>query len=178
VSRPIDRDALQELAQQAAADPGVPETVRRFLSGGAALEEIVLDPQGRWWHEGGAFENERLAELFHRSLRRTPMGTWLLEIAPYTYPVRVEGAPRFVRRLDLRDGVLWAILHGGAEETVPLEALFTDGDQTVGYVGDDGLARRVVGDAWRRIAAWLDADDEGWLLLLPDGSHRIRTRTS
>lgn len=80
-------------------DPTLPEPVRRFLESGARLEAIVLDDEGEWHHEGGGFENERLKALFHRSIRRTPGGTWVLDVPPFTYPIQVADTPYHVRSL-------------------------------------------------------------------------------
>lgn len=82
-------------------DPTLPEPVRRFLAAGARLESIVLDAEGQWRHEGEPFVNERLRDLFHRSIGRTEGGTWVLRIAPYTYPITVEDTPYHVRSLRL-----------------------------------------------------------------------------
>ncbi len=80
-------------------DPTLPEVVRRFLAAGARLESIRLDASGVWWHEGGRVENPRVAALFSRSVNRTPGGTWVLEIAPFTYPIEVEDTPLFVEKI-------------------------------------------------------------------------------
>src|SRR5437879_3580541 len=91
-------------------DPTLPEPVRRFLAAGARLEPSVLDAEGRWHHEGGEFLNEKLQLLFHRSIGRTPGGTWVLVIPPFTYPIQVEDTPYHVRSL--------RISGAGAEEQV------------------------------------------------------------
>lgn len=80
-------------------DPTLPEPVRRFLQAGARLESILLDPEGRWLHEGEVIENPRLRALFHRSIGRTSGGTWVLSIGPFTYPIQVADTPYHVRSL-------------------------------------------------------------------------------
>lgn len=80
-------------------DPTLPEVVQRFLASGAALESIRLDAAGNWWHQGGLFNNMRIAALFSRSIDRTAGGTWVLKIKPFTYPIEVEDTPYFVEKI-------------------------------------------------------------------------------
>jgi len=82
-------------------DETLPEVVKGFLKRGYQLEDIFLDARGRWHHQGDAFENEKIIALFSRSVGRTEGGTWVLEIAPYTYPIRVEDTGFFVEHIDL-----------------------------------------------------------------------------
>lgn len=100
-------------------DPTLPEVVQQFLRSGAPLESIRLDAEGRWWHEGEPFENARLIALFSRSVERTPGGTWVLHIAPYTYPIEVEDTGHFVERL-LWTGEQASLVLSTGEE-VPLD---------------------------------------------------------
>jgi hypothetical protein len=79
------------------ADETLPAPVRQFLAAGGQLEQIVLDEQGLWSHQGEPFQNPALIALFSRSLVRTPGGTWLVHIPPFSYPVEVRDTPYFVR---------------------------------------------------------------------------------
>lgn len=170
---------LKTLRERAIADPDVPETVRRFLAGGAELESIVLDARGNWWHQGERFANERLSRLFHRSLIRTVAGTWLLTIPPYTYPVEVEDAGRFAVWGAVTPEGLAARLADGSEELLPWEALCTDGVSFVGWFGADGMVGRIVGDAWHTVEALVDSDAEGrWGVAVGERWVRMRTRPS
>jgi hypothetical protein len=174
----IEKPDLAALRASAAADPEVPETVRNFLERGAPLEEIRLDAMGRWWHQGEVFENERLSALFHRSLRRTLAGTWILEIAPYSYPVLVDDVGRFAHKLRARDGVLWAErLDGGSEEVDPT-AIVTDGEHFLGYRGADGALRRFVGDAWHDVSALIDGEPGSWTICVGEQRYPLVARGS
>lgn len=79
------------------ADETLPLPVRQFLSAGGQLEQIVLDEEGLWSHQGEPFENPALIALFSRSLVRTPGGTWLVHVPPFSYPVEVRDTPYYVR---------------------------------------------------------------------------------
>src|SRR5690606_17692674 len=80
-------------------DPTLPEVVSRILEAGAHLESIRLDRLGRWWHRGEPRQNARLIALCSRSVGRTPGGTRILHIAPFTYPIEVEDTGYFVHHI-------------------------------------------------------------------------------
>lgn len=80
-------------------DETLPDIVKHFLRKGYQLEDIHLDQNGRWFHRGEVFENEKLIALFSRSVGRTEGGTWILEVGPFTYPIRVDDTGFFVERL-------------------------------------------------------------------------------
>ncbi|MCB9507069.1 MAG: hypothetical protein H6697_05280 [Myxococcales bacterium] len=156
--------ATDRLRAEALADPDLPRAVRRALESGLTLEPITLRADGTWMYRGGAVENARVAELFSRSLGRTAAGTWLLHVAPYTYPATVEGAGWFVRALssDLARGTTT----GGEAVAIDWSALATDGDTLVGVGVGGGRLARLVGPAFATFAEALDGDDSGWSVIV------------
>ena len=86
------------------ADPTIPEPIRRALQSGALLERIELDSEGHFWHEGERIEDQRLCDLFHRSIQRTLGGSYLLVVAPFSYPLLVRDVPYWVRQLAVDTG--------------------------------------------------------------------------
>lgn len=156
---PLHHDAL---VAQTLADPDVPETVRQALLRGAKLESIRLDARGRWWHQGEAFENQRLASLFSRSVHATPQGTWLVTIGRYSYPVEVEDVGVHIHRLEpCPEGPGW-IAHctSGHSEVLLAEALCTDGDSWLGATLSDGRLARCVGAAHAALASQIDTEED------------------
>ncbi len=133
-----------------AIDPTLPDPVRRFLEAGATLESIVLDQEGRFTHQGQPILNQRLRRLFHRSVDRTPGGTWVLHISPYTYPITVEDTPYHVRTVTLVPPLMKD--PGGGAERVILR--LSDDTQepldpaTLRYVPGRGFYCRVKGGAF------------------------------
>ena len=122
-------------------DPTLPEPVRRFLAAGATLESIALDKEGRFTHQGQPIVHPRLRHLFHRSIDRTPGGTWVLHIPPYTYPITVDDTPYHVRSLSLSPG--GPILLRLSDETEePLDPA------TLRYVQGSGFYCKVKKGAW------------------------------
>ena len=170
-------DEMAALRAAAIDDPDVPDAIKRFLVAGAALEEIRLDAMGRWTHEGGRFENEKLAALFGRSLEQTPAGTWLLRIAPYTYPVIVEKTGFFVLQVDVRAAGEWiARLSDGTTEAIDLSSLRTDGDTVItSRVHGGRHDARWIGRAWHWAAQHLDHDGMDWLLRVGDEAIGLQT---
>ena len=160
---------IDALRAAAVADPDVPEVVRRFLSDGARLERLALDPFGRWTYQGREVEHPRVAALFHRSLERTPAGTWVLEVAPYVYPVIVEGAGRFVRKLRVTDGRWLGATVSGSEIELADAEFVTDGDRFLG-VRHAGELYRLIDTAHRDLLAVVDVDAAGrWVADTPNG---------
>lgn len=104
-------------------DPTLPEVVQNFLRSGARLESIHLDARGTWTHEGMLFENPRVIALFNRSVNRTPGGTWVLEIPPFTYPITVEDTGFFVENIDLTTSPPTLTLSDETTEPLDIQSL-------------------------------------------------------
>lgn len=163
---------LETLRKNAIADHEIPEGVRRFLEQGADLEDIRLSERGIWFHQGEPFLNQKLSDLFHRSLRRTDNGTWFLHIDPYSYPVTVELTDTFVHRL-LSDSVTpqARIIGRGAhhQQLIDLHTLYSDGDQCVA-TRIDGKPARLVDTAYRQILERLDEEHDVFVVRFKDKS--------
>jgi hypothetical protein len=54
---------------------------------------LVLDEEGRWFHDGAAVEHPRIAEAFHRGLERALDGRYLLRLGSDWCFVEVRGTP-------------------------------------------------------------------------------------
>jgi hypothetical protein len=167
MKRPTDvtLEELRTLRDEVVNDPSVPELLRRVLAAGAGLESIVLDERGQWHHDGEVFVNERLSRLFHRSLRRTSGGTWLVEVPPYSYPVTVLGFGAFIDRLSAvapratgRDRV-------GRLSLVDWSTLTVHDDTTLSVVNSRGHRARLVGPAYQDVLHQIEADSEQRLCL-------------
>lgn len=146
-AQPTEADPrLAASAQQFLDDPTLPEPIRRALTAGMPLERLELDEEGHFYHQGEPFLNENVARLFHRSLRRTPGGTWLIDIPPFSYPLRVADTAYVVRRVEFRgegegrgEGEAAPLLTLSDETVEPLA------EATLRYVEGRGLYCRVKG---------------------------------
>lgn len=162
-------DPTDALRTSVLADPDVPEPVRRFLASGAALEEIRLSARGAWTHQGEPFVNRRLSALFHRSLIRTDAGTWLLRVAPYHYPVIVDGEGAFVTRLSPSDAPVEATLACGKRLPFVPDALWTDGEEAICWDPPEGMRARLVDQAYLTLASRLEDASGSLVWRRPDG---------
>jgi len=76
--------------------PEIPEYLRELLETGQTIDDIFLDKEGNWFHNGEPFLNEKIKSFFSRSVDITADGQYVIHYSNYTYPVRVEDAPYFV----------------------------------------------------------------------------------
>jgi hypothetical protein len=67
--------------------------------------DIVIQRDGRWFHEGAPISREAMVRLFSTILRKDPDGYWL--VTPVEkLRIRVEDAPFIATRVDAEDGAL------------------------------------------------------------------------
>lgn len=123
---------------------------------------IVLDREGRFWHDGGLVEHAALDKAMRSWITRHPEdGRWILSNGyDWTY-FRVEGAPYHVAALRI-DGDPPAratlLLVGGDEEALDPATLSLDADGVVhARVKGDGDAR-FSRHAQTELAPLLDGD--------------------
>lgn len=168
--------APRDLREEALADATLPEPVRRALASGMKLERITLDSEGRWFHEGGPIEHPRIVDLFDRSIERTPGGTFVLHVAPFTYPIEVEDAPLQVRQIELEGEPpasvrLW--LSDGSEETLDPKTLRYVPERGFYCQVKDGLmTARFSRPAYYKLAEHVDEVDGSYILRLGStGTH-------
>ncbi len=76
--------------------PEIPEYIKQLISSGTAIDEILIDKEGVWYHNGEKFTNEKILNFFERSLNITADGEYVISYGDYTYPVKVEDTPFFI----------------------------------------------------------------------------------
>ncbi len=109
--------------------PEVPEYLKEMLDSGAKLEDIFLDKEGNWFHNGEPFLNEKIISFFSRSVNITEDGQYVLHYGSNTYPIRVEDAPYFVSGVEF-DGfgsferVFITLSSGENEELNPITIFY------------------------------------------------------
>ena len=129
-------------------DPTLPDSVKDFLASGAKLEVIRLDALGKWTHEGLDFENKQIIALFHRSVKRTEGGTWVLKIGRFTYPIEVEGCGYFVKRLTKRGATYILSTTEGKEEPLDIPTLTYEEPDGIYCKLDNGFKARLIETAY------------------------------
>ena len=76
--------------------PEIPEEIQKLLESGETIDEIRLDAEGNWFHNGAPFTNERIIDFFSKSVDITRDGRYVIHYADFVYPIVVEDAPVFV----------------------------------------------------------------------------------
>lgn len=76
--------------------PEIPEFLEELIRSGEQIDEIRIDAEGRWFHNGEPFKNERIAGFFNRSIDITKDGQYVIHYGEFVYPIVVEDAPLFV----------------------------------------------------------------------------------
>ena len=136
--------------------------------------DLRIDAEGRWWHEGEPFVHQGLIGLFNRGLDQHPdTHEPILRIDGKWCYVRADDTPFVVRRLLPQGAVLTAVLNTEAQVPVPAAGFELRGAHV--YV-PLGLHRRARLDrvAQARLAEWLEADGDGWVVVV--GAHRWPVR--
>ena len=127
---------------------------------------IVVDREGRFWHEGRLVEHRGMAEAFASWIDRHPHdGRYVLNNGYDWSYVTVEDAPLTVRTLH-GGSEPWVELNDGSRE--PLDASSVRvGDDGVTYCSVRGgrLMARFSRAAQLALAPYLDQDSEGRLVL-------------
>ncbi|MBN2158655.1 MAG: DUF1285 domain-containing protein [Spirochaetes bacterium] len=91
--------------------PEIPEEIQKLLSRGEAIDEIRLDKDGAWLHNGQPFTNRKIIEFFNRSIDITSDGTHVIQYDNYVYPIVVEDAPLFVTGVWKKGFGRWEKIH-------------------------------------------------------------------
>lgn len=76
--------------------PEIPEYIKELIASGSVIDEIYIDREGVWFHNGEKFTNEKIINFFSRSVRVTADGEYVIQYGDYVYPVKVEDTPYFV----------------------------------------------------------------------------------
>jgi hypothetical protein len=127
---------------------------------------LSIDAQGRWWHEGEPFLNERLIALFDRGLgwsaeEGDPLrGEATLTVGSQWCYVGCDRTPFLVRRLvergEAEGGGLWAALNTGARAEV--RAVWLEGEVLFVSLAGAAPVARLSRHAQSQCAEWLVAD--------------------
>jgi hypothetical protein len=76
--------------------PEIPEEIKKLLESGELIDEIRLDAEGNWTHNGQPFLNERIIDYFNRSVDVTRDNIYVIHYGNFVYPITVEDAPLFI----------------------------------------------------------------------------------
>jgi hypothetical protein len=107
--------------------PEIPDYLKRMMQDGEELDEIRIDSEGHWFHNGISFKNKKIISFFNKSIDITRDGVYVLNYSGFVYPLIVEDAPLFITgfrliKNDDEESVLIA-LNSGEVETLDLNTL-------------------------------------------------------
>ena len=76
--------------------PEIPDYIRELMEKGELVDEIILDSEGNWFHNGVEFTNKKIITFFNKSINKTSDGTIVLHYSNFTFPITVEDVPVFI----------------------------------------------------------------------------------
>lgn len=76
--------------------PEIPDEIKKLIESGEQIDEIKLDSEGNWFHNGVMFTNERIIDFFNKSISKTKDGQYVIHYGNFVYPIVVEDVPFFI----------------------------------------------------------------------------------
>ncbi len=108
-------------------EPSGPVTGRpRVPPGGSLASTIRRDANGQWYHDGAVVDHVGIQRSFDRWIERHENGRYVLKNDVNWAFVEIEGAPIFVRRVEVDAEGLRLALSDGREEWLQAESLRQD----------------------------------------------------
>ncbi len=107
--------------------PEIPAYIRKLMESGDAWDEIRIDTEGKWFHNGVPFRNTRLIAFFNKSIDITRDRMYVIHYNNFVYPIVVEDAPLFITGLRFHktgdDESIFIALTSGNVEKLDLKTL-------------------------------------------------------
>ncbi len=105
----------------------LPEFIEELFFTDEPIDEIRIDTEGRWFHNGIPFTNKKIIDFFNRSIRLTSDGVYVIHYDHYTYPIVVEDVPIFITGVRYQGfgdfERVWCNLTTGIEEELDTSTL-------------------------------------------------------
>ena len=76
--------------------PDIPEYLIKMIEDGSEIDDIFLDKEGTWFHNGIEIRHKKIIRLFNESVNITDDGTHVIHYSRYTYPINIEDTAVFV----------------------------------------------------------------------------------
>ena len=125
---------------------------------------LVLDPEGRWFHDGAPVEHPKIVEVFNRGIERAPDGRYLLRVADDWCWVEVQGTPLQVLSVRV-DGEVTATYSNGRVEPLRPETLRLR-DGVLVCCAASGMEARFGRAAQAALAGLLEEEDGRFVLVV------------
>lgn len=126
---------------------------------------LLLDREGRWFHDGVLVEHPKIVEAFNRGLERDGEGRYVLRFGDDWCFVAVEDAPLQVEAATETGGAVQLELSNGRAEPLRPETLSLK-DGVLYCVAESGLAARFGRSAHFSLGSRLEERPGGYVLVL------------
>ncbi|HUO06181.1 MAG TPA: DUF1285 domain-containing protein [Candidatus Binataceae bacterium] len=125
--------------------------------------KISFRRDGNWYSDEERIDNQRIALLFSRSIKRNPDGSYFLQVAEERAPITVEDTPYVIRTLeDDGCGGFIAILNDGAREELDPSALETGSDNVLyTRVKGGNFRARFLRPAYYQLSGYFESGADG-----------------
>ncbi len=135
---------------------------------------LVLDEEGRWFHDGALVEHAGVARAFHRGIERAPDGRYLVRVGPDWCFVEVRGAPLQIvcAAVDREAGTAELTFSNGLVEPLRPETVRAN-DGILYCTASTGLQARFSRSAQVALGALVEEGPQGLVLRLGAASHPI-----
>ena len=133
---------------------------------------LVLDREGRWFHDGEPVEHPRIIEAFNRGLERDEAGRYVLRFGDDWCLVTVEDAPLQVDGLVCAGDEIVVTLSSGLTERLRPQTLSVRGG-VLYCVAESGLTARFSRSAQFALGSLLEERPGGYVLVLKGVEHPI-----
>lgn len=132
-----------------------------MLNGRSRETTIRRDAQGRWYQDGEPLEHEKLTRAFDRWVKRADDGRYCLENDINWAYITLEGAPYFVRSVQLVPDGATLLLSNDDRVTLDFETLREGPDGVLYCDAYPGMAARFDAHAAMQLGDLLQEDDQG-----------------
>lgn len=135
---------------------------------------LVLDEEGRWFHDGVAVEHPKVAQAFHRGLERAPDGRYVVRVGPDWCFVEVRGTPLQVvsAAVDREAGIAELTFSNGLAESLRPETVCAS-EGILYCTASTGLHARFSRSAQVALGALVEEEPGGLVLRLGRDRHPI-----
>ncbi|MGC4123104.1 MAG: DUF1285 domain-containing protein [Myxococcales bacterium] len=133
---------------------------------------LVLDREGRWFHDGVLVENPKIAEAFSRGIERDEQGRYVLRFGNDWCFVTVQDAPLQVESLTAAPGGIVLALSNGRREPLRPETLRLRGE-VLYCTAQAGLTARLSRSAQFALGGLLEERPGGYVLVLAGREHPV-----
>jgi len=123
--------------------PEIPDYLKKLMESEDNWDEIRIDSEGRWFHNGVAFKNKRLIAFFNRTIDITKDRQYVIHYSNFVYPITVEDAPLFITGLRYHNSenekLIFIALSSGEIEKLDLRTLHYKNNSLYCYVRDGDI---------------------------------------